>query len=253
MKIGFGFDKYPEEYDYIATFKEVNGLEGENVIQKHLENENSIDYCELTLFRCSIGEKEFLNRFDKESKHYDYSAYIYILSSSGNILTSNFISGVEVSKIFKDNNNLNVTINGWLYPSSKGFYEIAKKRLNNDIKTFGTWKDLSPEKVQGWLDASIRLGTYSEDVSNKIVSINSNDIDCEDKFYCALGESINGIGGYFGRNLSALNDCFYGGFGIKENFTLKWLNHEIYKQKFPEHFKGILEIFSDNNKTLILE
>ncbi|MGW1026586.1 barstar family protein [Streptomyces sp. NPDC002577] len=41
-------------------------------------------------------------------------------------------------------------------------------------------------------------------------------------FYCALGEAVNGPGGYFGRNLDALEDCLRGGFGARRPFTLVW-------------------------------
>jgi RNAse (barnase) inhibitor barstar len=254
MKIGLGFDKYPEAYDYIATFSDVSGIEGEFVIKRHLENENPVDYCKLTLFGCNINKEEFLKKFNKESELYDAAVYIYILSNNDEILTSDYVSNVEISELSQDTNHkLNVTLNGWLYPSSKGFYEIIKKRLVNGIDNFGAWKNLPSEKVQGWLDAALRLGTYGDDVSNKIVTIDSKDMDCKDKFYCALGEAVNGIGGYFGRNLHALDDCFNGGFGIEGNFTLEWINHKLYKQKFPEYFKDITDVFLENNKSLVLQ
>lgn len=41
-------------------------------------------------------------------------------------------------------------------------------------------------------------------------------------FYCALGEAINGPGGYFGWNLDAFDDCFCGGFGARAPFRLVW-------------------------------
>lgn len=41
-------------------------------------------------------------------------------------------------------------------------------------------------------------------------------------FYCAIGEAINGPGGYFGWNLDALDDCFCGGFGAQAPFQLVW-------------------------------
>ncbi|MER7009230.1 barstar family protein [Dactylosporangium sp. NPDC000555] len=34
-------------------------------------------------------------------------------------------------------------------------------------------------------------------------------------FYCAIGEAINGPGGYFGWNLNALDDCLRGSFGAR--------------------------------------
>src|SRR5262245_12196182 len=43
--------------------------------------------------------------------------------------------------------------------------------------------------------------------------------------YRALGEAINGPGGYFGSNLDALDDCLYGGFGTpKGGFVIEWRN-----------------------------
>ncbi|RTZ46813.1 hypothetical protein EJ377_14315 [Chryseobacterium arthrosphaerae] len=30
-----------------------------------------------------------------------------------------------------------------------------------------------------------------------------------------MGEEIHGPGGYFGRNINAMYDCFRGGFGVK--------------------------------------
>jgi RNAse (barnase) inhibitor barstar len=41
-------------------------------------------------------------------------------------------------------------------------------------------------------------------------------------FYCAIGEAINGPGGYFGWNLDALDDCLRGSFGARAPFRLVW-------------------------------
>lgn len=256
MKIGFGFDKYPEEYDYIATFENVAGIEGEFIVQEHIEEDDSTDLCELTLFNCNINKEEFKNKFEKESELYNNAAYLYILSPKGEILTSNFISGVQITKIFTDNfNNLNIKIDGWLHASSRGFYEIAQKRIKYGIDTLGQWKNLPSNKVQGWLDAAIRLGIKPTDVSNKIATIDSDGLDTEDKFYCAIGEAVNGPGGYFGRGLHALSDCFGGDFGVKDGsvFTLNWINHKTYKKKFPDYFQEILKIFSENRKNINLK
>ncbi|MFB8003703.1 barstar family protein [Nocardia sp. NPDC056000] len=44
----------------------------------------------------------------------------------------------------------------------------------------------------------------------------------EDTFYCAIGEAVNGPGGYFGWNLDAFEDCTRGGFGATTPFTIVW-------------------------------
>jgi hypothetical protein len=41
-------------------------------------------------------------------------------------------------------------------------------------------------------------------------------------FYCAIGEAVNGPGGYFGWNLDALDDCLRGRFGARAPFRLVW-------------------------------
>ncbi|MFI6302861.1 barstar family protein [Amycolatopsis thailandensis] len=45
-------------------------------------------------------------------------------------------------------------------------------------------------------------------------------------FYCAIGEAINGPGGYFGWNLGALEDCLRGDFGARTPFHLVW-HHSV--------------------------
>jgi hypothetical protein len=50
-------------------------------------------------------------------------------------------------------------------------------------------------------------------------------LDCDgirdlEGLLCALGELINGPGGYFGRGLTTLQDCIHGGFGVTLPFTL---------------------------------
>ncbi|MEU7693306.1 barstar family protein [Microbispora hainanensis] len=46
-------------------------------------------------------------------------------------------------------------------------------------------------------------------------------------FYCAVGEAVNGPGGYFGWNLNALADCLRGGWGAKSPFRLVWHHAEV--------------------------
>ena len=41
-------------------------------------------------------------------------------------------------------------------------------------------------------------------------------------FYCAIGEAINGPGGYFGWNLDAFHDCLKGRWGAGTPFRLVW-------------------------------
>jgi RNAse (barnase) inhibitor barstar len=49
-------------------------------------------------------------------------------------------------------------------------------------------------------------------------------------FYCAIGEAINGPGGYFGSNLDALDDCLCGNFGARTPFRLRWHHSAVTRE-----------------------
>jgi RNAse (barnase) inhibitor barstar len=62
-------------------------------------------------------------------------------------------------------------------------------------------------------------------------------------FYDAIGEAVNGPGGYFGRNLDALNDCLRGGFGTPddEDITFVWTDSEHARRNlgYPETIRQL--------------
>lgn len=58
----------------------------------------------------------------------------------------------------------------------------------------------------------------------------------EPGLYLALGEAVNGPGGYFGGCLAALDDCLRGSFGHTAPTTLRWRNAATAR----EHLSGAL-------------
>ncbi|GAA1407854.1 barstar family protein [Catellatospora coxensis] len=49
-------------------------------------------------------------------------------------------------------------------------------------------------------------------------------------FYCAIGEAVNGPGGYFGWNLDALVDCLRGRWGAETPLSLVWHDSAVARQ-----------------------
>ncbi|MDH6623787.1 RNAse (barnase) inhibitor barstar [Streptomyces sp. LBL] len=49
----------------------------------------------------------------------------------------------------------------------------------------------------------------------------------EPGFFCALGEAVNGPGGYFGWGFDALADCLRGRWGAAPPFTLLWHQADV--------------------------
>ncbi|MGW7098991.1 barstar family protein [Streptomyces sp. NPDC054838] len=66
-------------------------------------------------------------------------------------------------------------------------------------------------------------------------------------FWTVIGEAVSGPGGYFGRNLDALNDCLRGGFGTPDDgsFVFEWREHAVSRRALghPEtarYLEGVL-------------
>ncbi|MEU3227308.1 barstar family protein [Streptomyces sp. NPDC006976] len=50
-----------------------------------------------------------------------------------------------------------------------------------------------------------------------------------ESFWTAIGEAVNGPGGYFGRNLDAFADCLSGGMGTPDDgdYVIEWRDHAL--------------------------
>jgi RNAse (barnase) inhibitor barstar len=81
----------------------------------------------------------------------------------------------------------------------------------------------------GWFFALHRMKPQPAK-ENLILRLDGNDFNNLDEFFCTFGEEVNGIGGYFGRQLYALYDCFRGDFGVKTITEITWYNHERSKK-----------------------
>ncbi|WP_308296669.1 barstar family protein [Streptomyces sp. ISL-44] len=80
-------------------------------------------------------------------------------------------------------------------------------------------------------------------------------------FLCALGEAVNGPGGYFGRSLAGVSDALCGGFGATEPFTLVWRDHEVARRCLgvqplvarPSAFPELLAFLRERRVDVVLE
>ncbi|MFJ8597294.1 barstar family protein [Streptomyces shenzhenensis] len=71
-------------------------------------------------------------------------------------------------------------------------------------------------------------------------------------FFCALGEAVNGTGGYFGWGLDATADALCGGFGAAWPFTLVWHDSDIARTclgptpllRGPVTFEGLVQFLT---------
>ncbi|GAB2889752.1 barstar family protein [Streptomyces mayteni] len=104
----------------------------------------------------------------------------------------------------------------------------------------GGWAADGPEHRAGWLEAvRIRASTpgvrpLDDPPPGATYELAGGLVTDAAAFYCALGEAINGPGGYFGGTSDALRDCLAGGFGARPPFRLVWHDHDVTRRSLPD-------------------
>ncbi|MGW7069237.1 barstar family protein [Streptomyces sp. NPDC054855] len=93
----------------------------------------------------------------------------------------------------------------------------------------GAWTALDTRCRGAWLDLVRERGcrrTHHARPTGHAYELDGGAITDEPSVYLALGEAVNGPGGYFGGCLAALDDCLRGTFGYTSPATLLWRNAE---------------------------
>ena len=108
----------------------------------------------------------------------------------------------------------------------------------------GLWRSYGR---RAWLSVALKRG-----VRGPVGVLDGRDVVDVDAAYCALGEAVNGPGGYYGWNLDAVVDCLRGGWGTKPPFTLRWQDSDVARQRVPE-FEALLTVLREGGVDLRLE
>ena len=102
----------------------------------------------------------------------------------------------------------------------------------------GLWRSYGR---RAWLSVALKRRVRGQAEAGVLDGRGVVDVDA---FYCALGEAVNGPGGYYGWNLDAVVDCLRGGWGAPAPFTLRWQDSEVARRRLPE-FETVLTILRD--------
>ncbi|MGW1996048.1 barstar family protein [Embleya sp. NPDC001921] len=158
------------------------------------------------------------------------NAWLDILDADGAAVGSYFVNQVTVidvkgSDCGNDFVDLTVTLrcDNALAGAERAWDLIRAGRLNRT----GMWHELGPEDRHAWLSVALWSRDYQRQgkpdaPAGQVFTFDGRRIVDRDSFYCAIGEAVNGPGGYFGWNLDALIDCLRGGWGATTPFTLQW-------------------------------
>jgi len=93
----------------------------------------------------------------------------------------------------------------------------------------GAWRSLDSEGRRLWLACAQERalhgrhgGLVPSAERGRSVTVDGRLVDDLLAFWCAIGEAVNGPGGYFGRSLPGFDDCLFGGFGLELPYTIVW-------------------------------
>jgi RNAse (barnase) inhibitor barstar len=94
-----------------------------------------------------------------------------------------------------------------------------------------------------WFASHRRAARYGDD---DVVSLDGSEISTKASFFCALGEAVNGPGGYFGSNLDALADCMSSSYGERPLARIIWRNFQASQDLLSHAFlDSVMELMHE--------
>jgi RNAse (barnase) inhibitor barstar len=182
------------------------------------------------------------------------NADLTFLDSSGDTIGSYFVNDLTVQSVRPGGApglvDLIVRLScGLALPGSELPWQLVR---TGQLDRPGLWHDLDRTGRHAWLSVALTRqvsGSAIDQPAGAAYRLDGRCVTEEDGFYCAIGEAVNGPGGYFGWNLDALVDCLRGGFGAETPFTLDWRSFET-ARALPR-LDTILEILADGEVTVV--
>ncbi|MFF1510359.1 barstar family protein [Streptomyces sp. NPDC058326] len=158
------------------------------------------------------------------------NAWFELLDGDGAAMGCYFVNEVTVVDVKPSAHGaglVDLTVTLWCedaLPGADAVWDLVRLgRLNRT----GMWHEGAPEGREAWLAVALWSRRYrrqgeSDAPAGQVFTVDGRYIVDKDSFFCAIGEAVNGPGGYFGWNLDALDDCLTGGWGASTPFTLYW-------------------------------
>ncbi|MET8860914.1 barstar family protein [Streptomyces sp. NPDC004579] len=157
--------------------------------------------------------------------------WIDIHDTSGRTIGSYFAGAATQEHWEKGGDGTAVaTMSCWLDSlPEEGAYEVWKSWSRRPPSSLNDWVSLPPGQREGWIEvARKRRGVVGKaNPRREQYTLDGTHIVDLASFYCAIGEAMNGPGGYYGSNIAALDDCLFGGFGPAAPFRLVWESSEV--------------------------
>ncbi|MFD3584692.1 barstar family protein [Streptomyces sp. NPDC058683] len=198
------------------------------------------------------------------------NAWFDLLDGDGATIGSYFVNDVTVVDANPSTCGaglVDLTMTLWCENALAGAERVWDLVRTGHLNRTGMWHDLAPEDRHAWLSVALWSREYQRQgrpdaPAGQLFTLDGRHVVDRDSFYCAIGEAVNGPGGYFGWNLDALDDCLRGGWGATNPFTLHWDSSAEARTRLVERvptddgdvslFDLLLEIFKERGASVIL-
>ncbi|GAA2782705.1 barstar family protein [Kitasatospora paracochleata] len=199
------------------------------------------------------------------------NASLALLDGEGATMGSYFVNEltvVDVEPSIRGTGLVDLTVTLWCdnaLPGAERAWDLVR---TGHLNRTGMWHDLTPEDRRAWLSVALWSREYQrrgrpDAPAGQVFALDGRHVVDRDSFYCAIGEAVNGPGGYFGWNLDALDDCLFGGWGATAPFTLLWNSSAEARARLVERlpvgdrevalFDLLLEIFEERGVSVVLQ
>ncbi|WP_354642095.1 barstar family protein [Kitasatospora camelliae] len=128
---------------------------------------------------------------------------------------------------------VDVTLNGRIRDRPPAAFEAVWERWAEGRPAApNQWAALPEDLRSEWLWLTEK--TTGPDRQGGVFHLDGRHVTGAYGLHCALGEAVNGPGGYYGRCWHSLADCLDGGFGLVPPFTLVWHDFDVAGRSFAD-------------------
>lgn len=192
------------------------------------------------------------------------NASLSFLDTSGTEIAAYFVNDVRVEAFRSSSHGtgrVDVTVTLVCerpLEEEQGIWDLVRRGA---LDSNGLWHTLDAAGRLAWLSVALQRkpGKPIDDRPGTVYELDGSHMVDRDSFYCALGEAVNGPGGYFGWNLDALADCLRGNFGATSPFTLIWHDSELARAHLTKQihrsgafFEVVMEVLGEGKVEVVM-
>lgn len=235
----------------VGTCVDILGLSGECT---SIEENESFHKIILQDFKITQSFKEFCIK----TKSGVINIHLGINDVNGDSIGSYYFSLKDPlyfhKRVPENKKNYLELIGTLLTKASKEALVIWEEWRHSPPASTNLWSNLTDQQREGWLEVArlyIKRSSNQHDERHGVYTFDATYVKDSSSFFCALGEAINGPGGYFGFDLMSLEDCLCGGFGVVPPLTLNLRNDSDFFETDSVFFTQLNEIFTDKQVKIV--